>query len=144
MRKEDCRFIVNEEARKVICIIDKCKYDFLKFADNNHFIVHPENLFVDEADRLYDTLVMPNRFVGVATCDMEDTWNEDFGRELAYTKARDKYNKSFWKRANKYIDTLDTWAEEAVQCLDRYGEKLAQGQERRHTKITDYLENGVS
>ena len=140
VKPEDCRYIVNEEKRKVICLIENTKFSFLDFANYN-FALSPEcldgpwNRLVIRS--LHDRLLMPNRFCGVATCSDTDEWNEETGRLIAYSRAKDNLNKSFFKRANLFINTVDRHINDAVDILNRLGEKLEISSDRRHKKIVD-------
>ena len=137
VKPEDCRYIVNEEKRKVICLIENTKYSFLNFANNN-FVLAPE-CFDNPWGRIYTNvwghLVMPNRFCGIATCNENDEWNEETGRLIAYSRAKDKLNKSFFKRANYFVNTVDKHLNDAVDVLNRLGDRLEISTERRHQKI---------
>ena len=140
VKPEDCRYIVNEEKRKVICLIENTKYSFLNFANDN-FVVSPDSLSnpwgTITLPNLHDHLLMPNRFCGIATCSDTDEWDEETGRLIAYSRAKDNLNKSFFKRANFFINTVDRHVNDAVNTLNRLGEKLEISTDRRHKKIID-------
>lgn len=142
VKPEDCRYIVNEEKRKVVCLIENTKYSFLNFANDN-FIVSPDSLSgpwgTMTLPNLHDRLVMPNRFCGVATCSKEDEWNEETGKLIAYSRAKDNLNKSFFKRANFFINTVDKHINDAVDVLNILGQKLETSTERRHKKIENII-----
>lgn len=141
VKPEDCRYIVNKDKRKVICLIENTKYSFLNFANDN-FVLNPD-CYDNPWGKLYSNisknLVMPNRFCGVATCNETDEWNEDTGRLIAYSRAKDKLNKSFFKRANLFINTVDKHVNDAVDILNKLGSRLEASTERRHQKITDII-----
>lgn len=152
VRPEDCRYIVNEDKRKIICIIENTEYMFTNFA--NHNLEIPYSCYdtiwttVKNAPKhFYKKLRMPKRFWGVATCAEEDKWDEEKGKLLAFSKAKDKLNTSFFKRANLYINTLDRSLNRATILLNNLGDKLTASSIRRHEKLTEMLgenENGVS
>ena len=47
--------------------------------------------------------------------------------------------KSFFKRANTYINTLDNWVNEAANTLNALGEKLTINKEKRHNHIKELV-----
>ena len=138
---DDARFIVDEKNKVVVCVIENtsdlfvdfvyqnfristdCDVDYARFHHHNF-----KNLFIDK-------LTMPNKFVGVARCGEDDEWNEDIGRLIAFSRAKDSLLKSFYKRAQTYLNTLDTWLAEAVDTLNNLGEKLESNTEKRHQYI---------
>lgn len=137
--KDDARFIVDEKKGKVVCIIDGTRDLFLHYAEDN-FRIRPDcdNGWIPKS-KLYPKLIMPNRYVGVATCNPEDTFSVETGKLIAFSNAKDKIHKSFFKRANTYVNTLDNWLAEAVDSINRYGEKIEVNTRRRHDKITELV-----
>lgn len=141
VKPEDCHYIVNEEKRKVVCLIEGTKYFFLNFANDN-FVLSPEcfdNPWGKVYNNMHDRLVMPNRFCGVATCSEEDEWDEEIGKLIAYSRAKDNLIKSFFKRATFFINTVDRHINDAVDVLNMLGQKLEVSTDRRHKKILDII-----
>ena len=137
IRKSDARFIVNPAKRKVVCIIDNTDDLFIDFAeDHNAFF---ESLYLP--NKLFKKLKMPNRFIGIATCSPEDEWDEEKGRLIAFSRAKDSLNQSFFKRANFLIDTFDIWLNGLVERINNYGDKVSFNTERRHNRISEILDN---
>lgn len=140
--KDKARFIVNEDARKVICIIDHTSNLFVDYADKN-LKIRPDcdngMIWSSNRSRLYPKLKMPNKFVGIASCNLEDEFSVETGKLIAFSRAKDKIQRSFFKRANLYIKTLDAWLFEAVDSINRYGDKLEKNTEKRHQHITDLV-----
>ena len=146
---DDCRYIVNEDKRKVICLIENTKTMFIDFAERNFDIPCDcmDYSYLRPTRNLYDKLLMPKRFWGVATCAEDDEWDEEKGRLLAFTKAKNKLNNSFFKRAQLYVDTFDKSLNDAILILNNLGNKLTANADRRHEKLKDLLgedKNGVS
>ena len=137
IKKKDARFIVNEEKRKVVCIIDNTDKLFIDYVYDN---LRLTPAFIgNHVEKLYDRLEMPKRFIGIASCDPRDEFVRETGELVAFSRAKDKLNKSFFKRANLYINTLDEWLNDAAENFNQYGEKLEQNTERRHKKIEEIL-----
>ena len=128
IKPENCRYIISPERRVVICIIENTSTFFEDFILTN-FDIYLNSI------KWWASLKMPQTFFGVAYCSPEDEWNPEFGKLLAYSRARYKLNKSFFKRANTYINNLDTLVGEAVDTFNAYGEKLTRNAARREEKI---------
>ena len=134
---DKARFIVNEEKRKVVCIFENTDNMFIDYANKNLQIKPIQGIFYGR--NFYNQLRMPNRFVGVATCSPDDEFSVENGKLIAFSRAKDKVQKSFFKRANLYVNTLDKWLNESIDCINRYGSKLETNTERRHAKITELI-----
>ena len=151
VKPSDCRYIVNEEKRTIVCLIEHTDCMFIHFAENNFDI--PWNCMADPwcpkpMNKLfYKKFYMPKRFWGIATCAEDDEWDVEKGKFLAFSRAKDKLNKSFFKRANFYINTFDKSIDRAVEILNNLGDKLTTNTERRHLRLTELFgenEDGVS
>lgn len=141
VKPENCHYIVNRDKRKIVCLIENTKYSFLNFANEN-FVLSPdciESPWGKKYVNIHDRLIMPNRFCGVATCSDTDEWNEETGKLIAYSRAKDKLNKSFFKRANFFVNTVDRHINDAVDTLNNLGDKLENSTQRRHKKISDII-----
>jgi len=139
IKPENCKYIVNKDNNKVVCIIDNTSRLFTRFMERN-FQIQPDNVIdFKNYDRLERKLYMPNRFWGVATCSKDDEWNEETGKLIAYSRAREKLNRSFFKRAKTYINTLDKWLDESVEILNDLGEKFSDSAARRQEKIDAFF-----
>lgn len=140
IRPEDCEYIVKEDERKVICILNDTKHLFTKFTAYN--LPLPLDGVWNSGrplSKLYNQLLMPTRFIGVATCSLNDEWDEDTGKLVAFSRCKDKVNKSFFKRANLLINTYDQWLDDAETTLNELGYKLSVNTERRHEYIKSLL-----
>jgi hypothetical protein len=137
---EDCRYIVNEDKRKVICIIEDTDRIFINFANNNFKIPYDcTDTYFGDKNNLFPKLLMPKRFWGIATCSEDDEWDEETGKKVAFSKAKDKLNKSFVKRANLYVHTFDRYLDRAVEMLNDVCGKLNASTEHRHNKLDTLL-----
>lgn len=138
VKPSDCRFVVNEEKKTVVCIYEGCRLDFICFIHDNCKI----NPFLSRdpwIESLYEKMTIPNRFIGVAICGPDDEWDEKTGRLIAFSRMKDKLNKSFFKRANTFFNTVDEWLSETVDLLNVIGEKLEVNQDRRHSRIKELV-----
>ena len=82
---------------------------------------------------------MPPRFVGIATCSPNDEWNEEIGRLIAFNRAKDKYNRSFFKHANNLMEEMDNYLNHVEDCFNNYGRKLSEGAAKRKERIDKYF-----
>lgn len=129
IKPSDARYIIDEDKKVVVCIIDHTKDLFRDFARKN-FMIKP---YVEKG--LDIKLIMPNQFKGVARCSDTDNWDIETGKLIAFSRAKDKVNQSFFKRANTYVNTLDHWLDNSANVLNRVGEKLTINSEHRHNLI---------
>lgn len=132
VKPSDCVYYVNEEARKVVCVIPHTEEVFFDYIENFPFWITKE--------KLYDSLIMPSRFVGIATCSPEDEFNEELGKRIAFHKAKGKMNASFFKRAQTYINSIDKDFVEVIENFNNYGERLSNNADRRE-KIIESMVN---
>jgi len=139
VKPSDCRFVVNEEKKTVVCIYEGCRRDFVNFIIDNCKINPFFYRGPSWAKSLYEKMIMPNRFIGVAICGPDDEWDEKTGRLIAFSRMKDKLNKSFFKRANTFFNTIDNWLNETVDLLNVIGDKLEVNQERRHNRIRELV-----
>lgn len=139
-----CKYIVDKENRKVVCVIENTRLNFIDFAQDN-LRFEPDCDFeyrfrrgIGSRNGFVSKLQMPNRFVGIAICGPNDEWNEETGRRIAYSRAKLKLDTSFFKRARTYINTIDDWLEDSIVTINRYGDKLSHNAEHREKNI-NYL-----
>lgn len=140
IRPDDCDYIVKEDERKVICILNDTSNVFIDFCINN-LSLPLEGLWGNEKAlaKLFNELHMPKRFTGIATCFPTDEWNTETGKTIAFSHMKDKLNKSFFKRANLLVNTYDKWLDDAEAMLNELGYKLSVNTERRHEYIKSLL-----
>lgn len=138
IKPHNCKYFINKDKRTIVCVINDTTDAFIDYAEK-HFIL---NANCDEYSSIYhksmlDSLEMPNRFVGIAVCSPDDEWDEELGKLIAYNRAADKLNNSFFKRANTYVHLIDKYANQAVEILNQLGSKLAQETDQRHATILE-------
>lgn len=120
IKMSDCRFYVNEEERTVICVIPNTRFDFLSYMYDK-FMFRKVHFTVDERE-----LELPKQFMGKAVCSKEDEWNEETGRMIAFARAKNKFYKSFFKRANLLVNSIDKELTYMVDTFNSFGEVLNQ------------------
>lgn len=150
VRPSDCRYIVNKEKRTIVCLIEHTECMFTDFAERNFDI--PYDCLggwwnkKTTNNQFYKKLYMPKRFWGIATCAEDDEWDEEKGKFLAFSRAKNKLNNSFFKRAQLYIDTFDKSLNNSILILNNLGNKLTVNADRRQERIKELFgeDYGVS
>ena len=138
IKQSDCKFYVDEVARTVICIIPDTQemiesfiYEHFKFNDIDFF--QAANLFY--RSKFGAAIRMPRSFMGKAVCAPEDEWDEALGRKIAFARAKDKCYKSFFKRMNLFVQTVDRRLGNMIDTLNDFGLKLSEKKEKLESEI---------
>lgn len=115
MRFNNCKFVINEKERKIICIF-KCsaRTAIEYFEDITPFFI-----------RCKEENLMPKTFVGIATCSQDDEWNVNLGKRIAFNKMRKKYYSSFFKRIQHMINDIDENINGIIENTNKFGDKIA-------------------
>lgn len=133
IKMSDCRFYVNEAERTVVCVIPQFveEGNWRKFTRNMVTDFIYDNFSFREMDFRYsmnpafvDELEMPNTFIGKAVCSPDDKWDEEIGKMIAFSRAKDKCYKSFFKRANRFVQTIDRRLGDMIEKFNDFGMKL--------------------
>ena len=105
-RKVDTEFIIDEEARVVVCIIT---------AEND---VESRLSKYELWDDAYDNVIFDTRrYKGVARCAPDDVWDEKIGMHLAEYRASKKRQNDVNNELRKYINGVKA----CVDKLEKYG-----------------------
>ena len=133
IKMSNCRFYVNEAERTVVCVIPQ----FIQDGTNRNYTSDMVLDFIDdnfrfrEMDFRYlsnpvfrDELRMPSTFMGKAVCSPDDEWDEEVGKMIAFSRAKDKCYKSFFKRANHFIQALDRRLGDMIEEFNDFGMRL--------------------
>ncbi len=129
IRPQDCKFYVNKDKRKVVCVYSDSQWLLYKYLWQNCNWYHGVNSRVE----------MPKRFIGVATCAENDEWNEELGKRLAFHRMKDKLHRSFFRRANNYVNMLDRELNKLMSGLNLYGEALTKSMAYRERELHDQV-----
>lgn len=135
IKMSECKFYVDEEARTVICVIPNKIYHkdgsitvvskmVEDFIEENFRFKDLDFDFALNFDWQEKNLEMPVSFMGKAVCAPEDEWNEETGRMIAFSRAKDKCYKSFFKRANKFVQAVDRRLGDMIERFNDFGLKL--------------------
>lgn len=136
IKMSDCRFYVNEKERTVVCVIPDTDHMVLDYIWEN-FQWHDINMY-DALEKRY-ALLMPRSFMGKAVCAAEDEWNEETGRLIAFSRAKDKCYKSFFRRANSFVQQLDKRLGDMIDSFNDFGLKLEDKREGMQQHIEELI-----
>ena len=125
--KEDVVYIVDEKKRKVVAYVEGTKYELVNFISENKGIL-PDWF---DMPKLHDKLLLPNKFIGIATCSPDDEWNPEIGKLIAYHRMKTNMSKSFFKHAETYYKLMLKKINETVDLINVYGNKLTANYNRR-------------
>ena len=138
IKMSDCKFYVDEEARTVVCVIPDTQemlenfiYEHFNFNDIDFF--QAANFFY--RSKFGAAVRMPHSFMGKAVCAPEDEWNKELGCMIAFARAKDKCYKSFFKRANLFIQTVDRRLGDMIETFNDFGMKLENKREALQNEI---------
>ena len=140
IKMSDCKFYVNKDERVIVCVISNTR-DMLENFIMEHF-KFPDITLGDGLiywSKFYKQLHMPDSFIGKAVCMPEDEWDEELGKMIAFSKAKDKCYKSFFKRANLFIQTIDRRLGDAINTFNNFGLALEDKREGMKQKINEKL-----
>ena len=142
IRKEDVKYVVNPEEKKVIAYIEGTQDMFIDFVFENYpvFAFSPWH----SSEAFQRKLMMPNKFIGIATCGPDDVWDENIGRLIAFDRMKDNLNKSFFKRANTFVAEMEKRLDIFCERVNGYGEKLEINMNRRKAVIAKVLGDEVT
>lgn len=132
IKQTDCRFYVDEAARKVVCVIPDTKYLLDNYLDD--FYAVSRAVYAAES-KVYKKILMPNSFSGVATCHESDTFDVETGKLIAFNKAKYKLNTSFFKRANFVVNYVDKKLNEIMDSFNDFGMRLSRNTDKREEEI---------
>lgn len=140
IKMSNCRFYVNEEERTVVCVIPNTSRMVIDFI-YEHFQFGDINLFNCTEYNFDKKLFLPHSFMGKAVCAEEDTWNEETGKLIAFAKAKNKCYKSFFKRANLFVQTIDRRLGDVIESFNDFGLKLENKRETLEQQIDEKIKS---
>ena len=138
VKMSSCKFYVNEQERIVICVIPHTK-NMLKQFVMEHFQWDDIDLAFSPNWHFNNKLAMPSSFMGKAVCSPEDEWDEALGRKIAFSRAKDKCYKSFFKRANLLVQTIDRRLGDMITTFNDFGLKLDKKREALENDIESVI-----
>ena len=134
IKMSDCKFYVDEDARVVVCVIPNTNDMLIDFV-REHFRWDDVDMDYAIDYHFEPKLQMPRSFMGKAVCAAEDEWNEELGSKIAFSRAKDKCYKSFFKRANLLVQTYDRRLGDMIEAFNDFGLKLDAKREALESQI---------
>ena len=138
IKMSNCKFYVNEAERTIICVIPNAELMITEFI-YEHFVWKDIDFWRGMDAVLHKQLIMPRCFVGKAVCAPEDEWNEELGRLLAFSRAKNKCYQSFFKRANLLVQTVDKRLNDMIIAFNDLGAKIDGKQLELQKKIDEAM-----
>lgn len=135
IKPTECTYYVDENNRKVVCVIKNTRDLFQDYISDFNLMLW------DKKEQLYEKLLLPTRFVGIATCAEGDTFNKELGKKIAFNKAKAKLHGSFFRRAQFYINEVDEEFNKIIDSFNFYGRCLAYNAQKREQKIEELIQN---
>ena len=136
IKMSDCRFYVDEEARVIICVIPHTR-NLVKDFIQEHFEFPDVNMWAGIMWAYERKLNLPHSFMGKAVCAPEDEWNEELGKMIAFSRAKNKAYTSFFKRANNLVQTVDRRLGDMITMFNDFGLKLETKREALEHQIDE-------
>ena len=136
IKMSDCKFYVDKNARVVICVIQDVQDMLIKFV-REHFDWNDIDIDYAVDWHFEPKLKMPHSFMGKAVCADEDEWDEELGKKIAFSRAKNKCYTSFFKRANLLVQTYDRRLGDMIEIFNNFGLKLEQKREALEKIIED-------
>lgn len=134
IKMKDCRFYVDEVHRTIVCVIPYTR-SMLRDFICEHFRWSDVDFWTGIDYKLERKIIMPDSFMGKAVCAPEDEWSEELGRKIAFARAKDKCYKSFFKRANQFVQTVDRRLGDMIGMFNDFGLKLESKRDMLQTEI---------
>ena len=100
------KYIVNEEEKRVVAVLNNTKYDAYNKA------MKMCKRLTDKCPNIYlvpnpNKMMMPNSFHGITVCHDDDVFDLDEGKRIAKRICLEKYYASFDKKMDKFTDDMD-------------------------------------
>ena len=104
----DLEYLVFPNKGVVVCKIHNCRDIVLN---------RIARYTLDDLDLYWEKYLIPDVFFGVAKCNKEDKWDEEYGKKLALVKAKAKRCRAVNNMVKQYIRDK----EKELETLRRYG-----------------------
>lgn len=102
----DISYKIDKKNKVVVCKLSGCTYIALDRIEKYGLI-----------DYAIPEAIIPDFYYGVARCLPEDKFDEEYGKEIALTKAKAKRCKAINKALKKYIKRV----RRQLDTLEKYG-----------------------
>lgn len=134
IKMSDCKFYVDVTARVIVCVISDVENMLIDFI-RERFRWNDVDMEYAVDWHFEPKLRMPHSFMGKAVCAPEDEWDVELGKKIAFSRAKDKCYKSFFKRANLLVQTYDRRLGDMIETFNDFGLKLEVKREALESQI---------
>ncbi len=124
------KYYVNEDERTVVCALVQCHDDAYKYIIARIPGYIPKTFLQGRMD-------MPDKFIGKSVCAPGDTWDRQYGCQLAYFRAIQKYDRSFSKVLVRFINAFFTEGSEIRKILYNQIGKFEKSEDNLGRKLYD-------
>lgn len=131
----DVKFVCDKERGYVRAYVYDTEDFFIDFCITNF----PKLMYALYNTKEVKKLKMNRRFEGLARLSPDDKWDENLGKLIAFHRLKTKLNKSFFKKAQFFIDYIEGKTDKAVNVLNSYGERLSINSAHREKIIEEKL-----
>lgn len=120
MRDFEVNYIVNEEAGVVICNISDCECNAIAMIDKR------TGLFSNPLGYIPEEFYMNEQYKGVARCAEGDTFDEEYGKKLAYRKAYLKYTIALSKKISYILKDYEKRTTRNIMEIEALDSKIGE------------------
>lgn len=137
-KQKDCRFIVNEEKRTVVCLLERKRFsvtidEYLQSKDIDAF--NGIRSF-NRARALQNTLRLPRRVSAKAVCLPEDKFDVELGKLIAFHKLKAKVLQMYNKRITYVTKYIMHMYDDMEDDFNKFYDKMYAEAERREVAIS--------
>ena len=111
VQPENCTFYVNQEKKTIVCVYECAPYVLLHILPDYDLWSPPDKHMVK----------MRGKYVGIARCSPEDTWEEQTGRDLAFARMKQKYMRNIFSVAQDWVNKESKKLDDTMDCINRFG-----------------------
>lgn len=139
VKRNDCKFYVDEENRTVVCVIPRTRAMVLRFISENFGFSDIDIANCPYGTKFLDSLELPESFKGKAVCSPDDEWDVETGMLIAFARAKNKLYTSFFKRANLFVQAIDRRLGDIIDTFNSMGLVLEDKKEGLEQQIAERL-----
>ena len=128
-KKELVKYIINEENKVVVAVIDDCAMDLIDYLSN--VIPNSEPVFQALMNLKKDsTLLLDSPYKGKAKCAPEDTFDLEYGKKLAARRAQEKYENAKLRLLKSIVENFTSKVQKEVEKQSEKFQKISLEREK--------------
>lgn len=110
-RKSNIEYYVDKDKKTIVAVLHNSQYDVVRALDNMGI------LFLSSNNLDIDKCMLKPRYVGKAICYKDDEWDENIGKEVAKSKALEKYYRDRVKAYEYMYSCIESIEKETYSRL---------------------------